>query len=995
MPALPYLQRPESQSSEKKNYRLSLTQDEPKLWRCKSFSNDDEKTKRGVIDNNANIQDVRRNKFFPDDQNDSSPLLFDRQLTGSARLPHTACPTPSSVSRHRILHNKSHNRRGLPRWVSELGRWLPPKQKLQLYQSFWKHLDLIDKSKEDMLRFERLLERFKKITEAWEAFQQQTAGLGDEHTTRLLAFRKNKDQYVDPLEGIRERREERERMEKEHQRLLEEARQQRLDEQRDSIPSIVVSDYDVDLMQLTQHTSSESENEPEGQMEVDGYEEAAEDAKEANSNERFEMEEKSSSPIPLVLEKKDNEKKEDERRSSKSTNHLSAPSLSSLDAQDNVAVEESPMSIDDTADLMTGIVPVPLGLSTGLIPDSSIRSSSSFDRYHSGAQARLNNTKKSRKGGGAWCAKNNSDKQYLEVDLGGVATLMQVATQGYPSEDEKVAKKDLRWVQSYTMTYSNDGKKWSSYREDGAVKVFEGNSDNNTVVLNSLSNPVDARYVRFCPKTWRNGIAMRVEVYGSFSDDCVSPGEAVTPNPSLPENRPTPERVPSPEPSPPPKSPSPQIPSPSPVLPSPVTKTPSPIFEVDEDVSEVEQLKCSPDRMTPLEGWEEETIGSIAELPSEEEVEDAEVRLCSPFLNVQGSRKTPKVKHKTKKPKAEKKEKKKKKPPKKKKVKLPEITSLMDALPEVEEEPEPEPEEQEEEPEPEEPYRIPTPPLPEIQKQPIDVRPPSMKKRFQMFLPQAISPSEEEKKKLARARADNSIREEMLRQQLAEERKKKLLSLTGKNKALIHSSSSTDMKTFGIDDDSFIFKYCIINESQLGYYQRIFESFDEDKDEFLFPEEILEALECVNKNLLNDSHLKYIYRALELCDCSLDSGADFKFFSVVAAFSQKIAALDDYAKIMISKLDFRELDYKLQRAKSLYKCYADEKTGQMSMELLTLELTVGGLDPKTKSHLLRSLGPTTTYLDFLDFLTYIPLFIHIHQHVLAQPLHSPVTIPVH
>lgn len=73
------------------------------------------------------LQDVRRNKFFPDEQNDSSPLLFDRQFTGSARLPHTACPTPLSISRHKILH-KNNNRRGLPRWMSELGRWFPPKQ---------------------------------------------------------------------------------------------------------------------------------------------------------------------------------------------------------------------------------------------------------------------------------------------------------------------------------------------------------------------------------------------------------------------------------------------------------------------------------------------------------------------------------------------------------------------------------------------------------------------------------------------------------------------------------------------------------------------------------------------------------------------------------------------------------------------------------------------------------------------------------------------------
>ena len=38
--------------------------------------------------------------------------------------------------------------------------------------------------------------------------------------------------------------------------------------------------------------------------------------------------------------------------------------------------------------------------------------------------------------------------------------------------------------------------------------------------------------------------------------------------------------------------------------------------------------------------------------------------------------------------------------------------------------------------------------------------------------------------------------------------------------------------------------------------------FDEDEDGILFPEEILDALEYVNSNLLSDSHLNYIFRVL-------------------------------------------------------------------------------------------------------------------------------------
>ena len=44
--------------------------------------------------------------------------------------------------------------------------------------------------------------------------------------------------------------------------------------------------------------------------------------------------------------------------------------------------------------------------------------------------------------------------------------------------------------------------------------MFGGNIDRNTPVYHSLHSPVQAKYLRFHPKTWTSHISMRAEVYG-------------------------------------------------------------------------------------------------------------------------------------------------------------------------------------------------------------------------------------------------------------------------------------------------------------------------------------------------------------------------------------------------------------------------------------------------------------------------------------------------
>lgn len=66
-------------------------------------------------------------------------------------------------------------------------------------------------------------------------------------------------------------------------------------------------------------------------------------------------------------------------------------------------------------------------------------------------------------------------------------------------------------------------------------------------------------------------------------------------------------------------------------------------------------------------------------------------------------------------------------------------------------------------------------------------------------------------------------------------------------------------------------------------------------------------------------------------------------------------------------------------------CYADEETKTMPLEHLTLGLLAGGLTDNQMKDVMGTLGQTT-HLDFFDFLSYIPLFLHIHDNILNNPL---------
>lgn len=91
---------------------------------------------------------------------------------------------------------------------------------------------------------------------------------------------------------------------------------------------------------------------------------------------------------------------------------------------------------------------------------------------------------------------------------------------------------------------------------------------------------------------------------------------------------------------------------------------------------------------------------------------------------------------------------------------------------------------------------------------------------------------------------------------------------------------------------------------------------------------------------------------------------------------------------MVNEIDFRLLEYKVEFCKRLwFTCSDDSK--RMSEEQFRLLLMAGGVTPaheRSACEKLFSERPEPHFLDFLDFLSYLPLFIAIHMRIAGNPM---------
>lgn len=146
-----------------------------------------------------------------------------------------------------------------------------------------------------------------------------------------------------------------------------------------------------------------------------------------------------------------------------------------------------------------------LGMESGKISDDQITASTTFyDNRWLPRQARLNNDDN------AWTPSEDSNKEYIQVDLHFLKVLTGIATQGAVSKETQKSY----YVTTFKLEVSTNGEDWMVYRHGKNHKVFHANTDPAEVVLNRVPQPVLARFVRIRPQSWKNGIALRFELYG-------------------------------------------------------------------------------------------------------------------------------------------------------------------------------------------------------------------------------------------------------------------------------------------------------------------------------------------------------------------------------------------------------------------------------------------------------------------------------------------------
>eukprot|EP00117_Sycon_ciliatum_P006804 scpid24567/ scgid10177/ len=190
----------------------------------------------------------------------------------------------------------------------------------------------------------------------------------------------------------------------------------------------------------------------------------------------------------------------------------------------------------------------------------------------------------------------------------------------------------------------------------------------------------------------------------------------------------------------------------------------------------------------------------------------------------------------------------------------------------------------------------------------------------------------------------------------------------------------------GIDPLDYLAKYCIVDQERIPTYERIYNNVDLDEDDEIDLEQLDFALKAVNNQLISDPEMDFVFHVLELAH---RPKLDFKLYCLVAALSERVVMLDDMVKKLVNKMDFEALEVKMKKVKELFYLLADmeHRGGVVTTGNLAIELTAGGLTPEHVSLVTNHLNREKKGLvEFLDYLTYVPLFLEIHGSIVSNPL---------
>ncbi|ELU13689.1 hypothetical protein CAPTEDRAFT_220420 [Capitella teleta] len=140
----------------------------------------------------------------------------------------------------------------------------------------------------------------------------------------------------------------------------------------------------------------------------------------------------------------------------------------------------------------------PDGVANSQLTASSNIFNSNFESYESRLTGSM---------GWCWDTINGDPDPWLQVDFEYSKPIIAIDTLGH--SDVNVGA----WVASYEISYSQDGSQWTWYKNNGNVKVFNGNTDSGTFVRNNFNPPIVARFLKFHPLAYTQYPVLRWELY--------------------------------------------------------------------------------------------------------------------------------------------------------------------------------------------------------------------------------------------------------------------------------------------------------------------------------------------------------------------------------------------------------------------------------------------------------------------------------------------------
>ncbi|XP_049714336.1 discoidin, CUB and LCCL domain-containing protein 2 isoform X2 [Elephas maximus indicus] len=153
-----------------------------------------------------------------------------------------------------------------------------------------------------------------------------------------------------------------------------------------------------------------------------------------------------------------------------------------------------------------------LGMESGVIADSQITASSVLEWTDHTGQENSWKPEKARlkKPGPPWASFATDEYQWLQIDLNKEKKITGIITTGSTMVEHNY------YVSAYRILYSDDGQRWTVYREPGVEqdKIFQGNKDYHQDVRNNFLPPIIARFIRVNPTQWQQKIAMKMELLG-------------------------------------------------------------------------------------------------------------------------------------------------------------------------------------------------------------------------------------------------------------------------------------------------------------------------------------------------------------------------------------------------------------------------------------------------------------------------------------------------